>query len=119
MGFYIGNPFQIMFVLISMFIIGTFIVTIIKGISSWHKNNQSPRLTVNAEIVSKREEVHRHRHDSHTTLSTTYYICFQVESGDRMELSVNGSEYGLLAEGDYGRLSFQGTRYLGFERSSQ
>ena len=48
--------------------------------------------------------------------STSYYVTFQVESGDRMELSVRGKEYGLLAEGDYGRLTFQGTRYLGFQR---
>lgn len=33
-----------------------------------------------------------------------------------MEFSVGGSDYGLLAEGDIGKLSFQGTRYLGFER---
>lgn len=33
-----------------------------------------------------------------------------------MMFSVNGSEYGVLAEGDFGRLSFQGTRYLDFER---
>ena len=39
---------------------------------------------------------------------------FQVESGDRMEFSVSGREYGLLVEGDTGRLTFQGTRSLGF-----
>ena len=27
-----------------------------------------------------------------------------------------GLEYGMLAEGDAGRLTFQGTRYLSFER---
>ena len=31
---------------------------------------------------------------------TSYYVTFQVESGDRMELSVSGREYGMLAEGD-------------------
>ena len=46
----------------------------------------------------------------------TAYATFQVESGDRMELSMTGTEYGLLAEGDRGKLTFQGTRYLGFER---
>lgn len=55
-------------------------------------------------------------HGYMTTADTSYYVTFQVESGDRMELSVNGSEYGMLAEGDEGKLSFQGTRYLGFER---
>ena len=39
-----------------------------------------------------------------------------MESGDRMELEMAGSEYGLLVEGDNGKLTFQGTRYLGFER---
>ena len=48
--------------------------------------------------------------------STTYYATFQVESGDRMELRLSGAEYGMLAEGDRGRLTFQGTRYLSFER---
>jgi len=39
-----------------------------------------------------------------------------VESGDRMELHVAGHEFGMLIEGDRGMLTFQGTRYLGFER---
>jgi hypothetical protein len=51
----------------------------------------------------------------HTT--TTYYITFEVEGGSRMEFKVKGQEYGLLAEGDIGKLKFQGTRYLGFERT--
>ena len=33
-------------------------------------------------------------------------------TNNRMELTVRGSEYGILAEGDVGMLSFQGTRYL-------
>jgi hypothetical protein len=47
---------------------------------------------------------------------TLYYITFEVESGDRLEFKVNGEEYGLCSEGDEGRLSFKGTRYIGFER---
>ena len=48
--------------------------------------------------------------------STSYYVTFELENGGRMELSVKGSEYGMLVEGDTGALSYQGTRYLGFER---
>lgn len=48
----------------------------------------------------------------------TYYVTFQVESGDRMEMSVSGSEYGTLAEGDKGKLTFQGTRFLTFNREN-
>jgi len=29
---------------------------------------------------------------------------------------VSSYEYGMLVEGDFGKLSFQGTRYLGFTR---
>ena len=38
------------------------------------------------------------------------------ESGDRLELRMSGREFGTLAEGDKGKLTFQGTRYRGFER---
>ena len=114
--------FQIMFGLVFVLTIGTFIVIAVKGISQWNKNNHSPRLTVPATIVAKRTNVSRHRHGSanghhHHTTSTTYYVTFQVESGDRMELHVAGHEYGLLVEGNKGNLTFQGTRYLGFERT--
>jgi hypothetical protein len=34
-----------------------------------------------------------------------------------MELQMDGRDYGLLVEGDIGRLTFQGTRYLKFERT--
>ena len=98
-----------------------FVVTLVRGIGEWRKNNNSPRLTVPAKVVSKRTSVsHGHHHSAnghmHTTSSTWYYATFEVESGDRMELGVSGSEYGMLAEGDSGKLTFQGTRYLSFER---
>ena len=114
--------FQIMFGLVFVLTIGAFVVIAVKGISQWNKNNHSPRLTVPATIVAKRTNVSRHRHSGanghhHHTTSTTYYVTFQVESGDRMELHVAGHEYGLLVEGDKGNLTFQGTRYLGFERT--
>ena len=51
--------------------------------------------------------------------STTYFATFEVESGDRMELKVSDKEYGMLAEGDIGKLTFQGTRYKSFERNRE
>ncbi|MBO1913429.1 DUF2500 domain-containing protein, partial [Microvirga sp. 3-52] len=53
----------------------------------------------------------------HSSTTTSYYVTFQFESGDRTEFSLNGSQYGMLAETDIGKLSFQGTRYLGFARN--
>ena len=108
--------FPIMFILIFIIIVFTFV----KGIATWFKNNNSPRLTVSARIVAKRQNTtHNNQpnagdisgaHGFHTISSTSYYV--------RMELSVSGLEYGVLAEGDKGQLTFQGTRYLTFDREN-
>ena len=118
-GFGGFGMFEVMFSIVFFLIIGVFVAMLVKGIGQWNKNNHSPRLTVPATIVAKRTNVSHHHtgeHHHHHT-STTYYVTFQVESGDRMEFHVTGQEYGLLIEGDRGNLSFQGTRYLGFERT--
>ena len=77
-------------------------------------------MTVVARVVTKRANTsrHHHHHDNHvhSSTSTSYYVTFEVESGDRMEFRVPGREYGMLAEGDLGKLTFQGTRYHSFER---
>lgn len=125
-GFGRFDLFSIMFTIMFLLVAGTFVVILIRSIGEWNKNNHSPRLTVPATVVSKRTNVSHHRHANagdttgahgyHTGTSTSYYVTFQVESGDRMEFHLSGQEYGLLVEGDRGNLRFQGTRYLGFER---
>ena len=110
--------FSFIFPILFLLFMGMFFFALILNLRTWNKNNHSPRLTVPATVVAKRTEVSRHHTDNtmmHTF--TTYYVTFQVESGDRMELEVDGSDYGMLVEGDIGKLSFQGTRYLGFERN--
>ena len=102
-----------------MFIV-VFVVILVKIIGQWHSNNQSPRLTVPAVVVAKRGHTTHHHdagniHNSHS--STTYYVTFQFESGDRLELHVPHNQFGYLVEGDRGELTFQGTRFLGFERT--
>ena len=117
-SFFFGGGFKTVFFLMFGIVLAFFVVTFVRGIGQWNKNNHSPRLTVEARVTSKRTDV-SHHHDANTHVdhhTTWYYVTFEVESGDRMEFGVSGSEYGLLAEGDYGKLTFQGTRYLGFER---
>jgi len=118
--------FPIIFIIVFGMVIFVFVGAAVKGIKEWKSNNASPRLTVDAKVVAKRTNVSHHHHANagdvsgahgfNSTTSTSYYVTFEVESGDRIELRLSGSEYGMLAEGDTGRLSFQGTRYLGFER---
>ena len=121
MGFGMGGFDSLMFTIAPIFItvifvlvVGGVILTVVRGIGTWSKNNDSPRLTVSAQVVSKRTRVSGGSGDLMT--STTYYVTFQADSGDRMELPVGGADYGQLVEGDRGKLTFQGTRYLGFER---
>ena len=101
----------VMFVLV----FGIIIVTMVRGVGEWNKNNHSPKLTVPVTVVAKRSDVDRGIETMHTF--TSYYVTFQVESGDRMEFEVSDMEYGMLAEGDSGELTFQGTRYLNFQRN--
>lgn len=120
------GAFDFIFTCIFLFIIGMFIVTAIKGIETWNRNNNSPRLSVIATVTGKRIDVSQNQqpnagdvtgaHGYMVTTDTTYFLTFQVESGDRMEFRVSGTEYGMVAEGDVGKLTFQGTRYLSFER---
>lgn len=122
----IGYPFglfsimQFLTPLFFLFVMGYMLIIMIRSILEWNKNNHSPRLTVEASVVSKRTRIRRRSVRIHNGIHdtyTTYYATFQVESGDRMEFVLSGSEYGMLAEGDQGKLSFQGTRFLSFERS--
>ena len=106
---------RIMVPVIFVLVFGIIIVTMVRGVGEWNKNNQSPKLTVPATVVAKRSDVHRGIETMHTF--TSYYVTFQVESGDRMEFEVSDMEYGMLAEGDSGELTFQGTRYLNFQRN--
>lgn len=113
--------FPILFVLVFALVIGVFVFNFVRMAKEKRKNDASPRLSVPATVASKRTNVsHHHRSGAndmdYCTTDTTYYVTFQVESGDRMELRMSGREYGLLCEGDHGTLHFQGTRYLGFDR---
>ena len=105
-------------------VFGLIIYRVIQGGIEWNKNNHLPVLSVDASVVGKRMEVSHHHHNhannaamSHHSSSTTYFATFEVQSGDRIELRLPDKEYGMLVEGDAGILTFQGTRYKGFERN--
>lgn len=105
-----NQGFPIIFILIFLIIAGVIITAIIGGLKQYSSNNAQPRLIVDAKVVTKRTKVR----GEHT--STYYYVTFEFESGDRKEFKMTGNDYGMMVEGDYGKLTFQGTRYLGFER---
>ena len=125
MGFDVGfqlmsTVFPLLFLIVFIFIISTIIGSFVSRAKRERKNDESPRVTAGAKVVSKRMQVGQNRRSDddmmHSYTYSKYFVTFEFDSGDRLELPVDGSDYGLLVEGDRGQLTFQGTRYLGFQR---
>ncbi len=48
---------------------------------------------------------------------TRYYITFEnILTNERLEFEVSGANFGLIAEGDKGTLSYQDNKFIKFER---
>ena len=45
-----------------------------------------------------------------------HFVTFEQPGGERFEMKVPASDYGLLVVGDQGTVTMKGTRYLGFQR---
>ena len=102
--------FPIMFLAVFGLAFGTIVSTLVKQGKTNRKNDASPRVSADATVVTKRTHVRGdHAH-------TTYFATFQFESGDRLELEIPRDKFGYLVEGDHGKLHFQGTRFLDFQR---
>jgi hypothetical protein len=99
--------------LVCVVVIGVIVFVIVRGVAQWQYNNMQPVRSVEARVVAKRTEV-----DGRTGGNTwTYCYCtFELPDGERREFAQSGAEYGQLAEGDGGTLTYQGTRYRGFRR---
>ncbi|RKP56847.1 DUF2500 domain-containing protein [Cohnella endophytica] len=96
-------------------VVGTFLFIIVKGLRIWLRNNASELRTVNCFVVDKRTEVWGGSGDSSAT--TNYYVTFEMDDRSRIELPVHGKQYGMLASGDQGALTYQGTRFKEFKRA--
>ena len=110
-----------MFGLVFILIFGMFIFSIVNLIREWSSNNKQPIIPVDVIVSSKRTSVSHNNHNTgdnmmHTSTSTNYYATFEFINSERLELKLPGKEYGLISEGDRGILSFQGRRFISFER---
>ena len=120
----LDSVFPILFGLVFCLVMGMFIYAIVHNVKEKRANDAAPVLTVEALVKTKRMDTYHtsptYDGDGHRTSSgsyhTSYYATFEVESGDRLELQVSDYEYGQLAEGDRGKLTFQRKRFLQFER---
>ncbi|MGG3942279.1 DUF2500 domain-containing protein [Peribacillus psychrosaccharolyticus] len=106
------EPFFLVFFIITALVIGFFLFMVVGSIRQYSFNNKQPQVTTQARVLTKRTKVSGGSGDS--SASTWYYITFETVNGDRKEFQVKGQEYGMLVDGDPGTLSYQGTRYRGF-----
>ena len=97
-------------------------LTIIVIVQS-HKNKHAPKLTVGAVITSKRINNVHNNHSSdvanralYTVATTDFYVTFKLESGKKREFRIGPSEYSRLFKGEKGKLTYQGNRFLSFEK---
>lgn len=95
-GDWLFNLGPIFIAIIFIIIVISIIASLFSGLKQWKKNENSPRLTVPAIVKVKRTNVTRrthHHHDnnhhSHST-STTYFVTFEFESGDRSSFMYPG-----------------------------
>ncbi|WP_248927800.1 DUF2500 domain-containing protein [Paenibacillus hamazuiensis] len=109
------NLFFVFFWAIFAVIVITIVYQILKNAGTWISNNASEVVTVPARIVAKRTDVWGG--SGNTSASTSYYATFEFANKERLELQLKDKQFGLLAEGDQGVLTYQGTRFHHFQRS--
>lgn len=105
-----GLIFILMFIVVSLFIIGVFIYIVTTHAKKANYNKNSPELCIWATVVSKREQVRGEN------TYTFYFATFEFKNGDRIELELKGQESGMLVEGDQGQLTYKGLKFIDFER---
>ena len=113
--------FFIMFLLSSLAIGAGFVFIIIYAVKQKSKDDNAPRVTVEAKVVDKRTVSHRH-HTPNSHLSHRHYynyVNFELQDGQRTELRVDRIDFDSLCVADEGMLTLQGTRFITFERKSE
>lgn len=84
-SFMFGGGFEILFFLIFALVLCLFIVMIVRGVSQWHRNNNSPRLTVEATVVAKRIDVSHHHHGGETHhMDHLHPVLCHLSGGERV-----------------------------------
>lgn len=127
-----------MFGLFFIAVLGIILFGVFSNIAEYSRNQASDVRMRNVRVVAKRTDVrrtasttHTHHHSassgvhhSHPVRTgghthTTYYVTFEfLDDGSRAELRLPDKQYGLIVEGDYGILNYQGTQFNAFERTN-
>ena len=73
----------------------------------WFKNNRAPVHMIGASVLTKE------------LIENKYYVCFGLEDGGIKRLLVDSYVYLSLIEGEKGILTYQGTRFIRYERGGE
>jgi len=108
--------FAVAFIAVFAFILYVFISIISKYIAEKRYNDSQPVLAKDAIVTAKRTNVSGGSGDS--SVRTIYFATFEfADNKERAEFIIPFKEFGLLAEDDTGKITFQGRRYFGFVRN--
>ncbi|MBZ4663431.1 MAG: conserved domain protein histidine-rich [Caloramator sp.] len=111
--------FDVLFLFFPIIIFTVIIFIMFINIKEYNRNKSSPILSERVRVITKRTEISATMHtnpDIHHIAHTDYYITFENESGQRFQLKVGPTDYGLISEGDYGIVTYQGKWFKKFER---
>ncbi len=108
-----------MFLLTSLLSGAVFVFIIIYIVKQRSKDDNAPRVTVEAKVVDKRTVSHRHHHTDHMSHRHYYhYVTFELQDSQRTEFRATRDEFDSLCVADVGMLTLQGTRFISFEKKS-
>ncbi len=109
----IAFAFPILFI----FVFASIFLTLLKVLKQWNINNKQPKISVSAKLITKTTKVIQQKRNNYIIPSpTSYSLTFEVESGECIELHVDGITYGKFIENEIGILTFQGNRFINFDR---
>jgi len=99
------------FLAIGLSFVVIFTITFSKALIESKKNNKQPITSKHVKVVTK-------CNIANANPNAGAFILFEFDDGSRKKLTVAGSTAFTIAESDTGMLTYQGTRFLKFERHS-
>lgn len=97
----------VFFCLICLLIIVIICMVDANTIICWFKNNRAPVHSMCASVLTK--EINENK----------YYVCFGLEDGQMKRFSIDSYAYLSLVEGEKGILTYQGTRFIRYDRGGE
>ena len=100
-----------LFVVLVAFLLAFILVAIIARLWGASYVASQPVFTWDVRIIAKRQQVISGSYQT----DKAYYITFEFADKSQKEYQVDAEQYGLLAEGDRGKLYTQANQFKGFE----